>query len=135
MEKEGSSSSGMDAQWSEVPVSSPNRRVRQRAEREMGGGGWLGATRRKENGREGGGGSTRHGSTECGVRMAPGGAVGGDSVCSRRRRAGEQGRAARRGRRGAVRLTGGARRQWVQVSAVGHGWERGKRGSTAVGRR
>jgi hypothetical protein len=60
MEKEGNSSSGMDAQWSEVPVSSPNRRVRQRAEREMGGGGWLGATRRKENGREGGG-EARHG--------------------------------------------------------------------------
>jgi hypothetical protein len=61
-----------------------------------------------------------------GAGMAPGGAVGGGSARSRRRRAGEQGRA--------TRLTGGAERQRGPVSAARCKRERGKRGSVEVGR-
>jgi hypothetical protein len=67
------------------------------------------------------------------ARMALGGVVRGSIVRSRRRRAGEQGRAAGRGRHGAAWLTDGAERQRGPMSAAGCGRERGKRGSTAAG--
>jgi hypothetical protein len=77
----------------------------------------------------------RHGSTDRMVKMALSNVVRGGSVRSWRRRAGKQGRAAGRGRRGAAWLTGGAGRQRGLVSAAGCGRERGKRGSMAVWRR
>jgi hypothetical protein len=70
-----------------------------------------------------------------GVEMAPNGAVRGGRAHSRRRQAGNQGRAGGGGGAGdASRLTGGVGRQRGPVSAAGCGRERGKRGSAAVGR-
>jgi hypothetical protein len=97
VEKEGSSSSGLDAERSEAPTSSPNRQARGESREENRGWGQLGAMRRKENGGRG----AWHGRTDCGVRMAPYSAVGGGSARSRWRRVGEQG-----GRRGPVSATG-----------------------------
>jgi hypothetical protein len=56
-------------------------------------------------------GAARGRQPDRGAGMAPGGAVGGGSARSRRRRVGEQGRAAGCGRHGAAQLTGGVRRQ------------------------
>jgi hypothetical protein len=57
--------------------------------------------------------------TDRGVGMALGSAIRGGNARSRWRRAGEQGRAAGRGQRGATRLTGGAGRQWRPVVSSG----------------
>jgi hypothetical protein len=76
-----------------------------RGEREMGGG-RLGATWRKENGRERGP-RARHSRVDHRVGMALGGTIRGGSACSWQRQAGEQRRAAGRGRRGA-----GATNRW-----------------------
>jgi hypothetical protein len=77
VEKEGSSSSGVDTElsgvrrWSHLQISGRAGR----AEREMWAGGRLGAAWRKENGREGGRGAARQhgphgqdGSEQCGQR-------------------------------------------------------------------
>jgi hypothetical protein len=91
---------GHGIERSEAPAASPNRKTRVgEQEREMGGGGgWLCAEWRKENKREGP--DVAVSSADHGVGMAPGIMGGGGSAHSQRRRAGEQGRAAKSGRRG-----------------------------------
>jgi hypothetical protein len=84
--------------------------------------------------RERGKARARHGSVDRVARMVLGGAVRGGSVCSWRRQASEQGRAAGHERRGAARLIGGAGQQRGPVLAVGCRRERGKQGSVAAGR-
>jgi hypothetical protein len=111
VEKEGSSGSGTEQSGVR------RRRLLQiggragKAEREMGGGG--SARCRTEEGKwereKGGAARGRQPDHEAG--MAPGGAVGGGSARSRRRRIGEQGRAAGCGRCGATQLIGGVGRQ------------------------
>jgi hypothetical protein len=81
---------GHGIERSEAPAASPNRQTREgEQERAMGGGGGrVGAARRKENGREGPDAAVS--SADRGVGMALGGVGGGGSVRSWRRRAGEQ---------------------------------------------
>jgi hypothetical protein len=71
-------------------------------------------------------------SADRGVGMAPGGAVRGGSARSRWKRAGEQGRAAGRRRRGVARLTGGPGGNEARWSVAGAGRQRG---SVTTGRR
>jgi hypothetical protein len=101
VEKEGSSSSDVDAERSGVRcrVASPNWRAHEgEQEREMGGGSAQCRVQegKRERERERAPGAAV-GSTDHRVGMAPGGAVGGDSACSQQRRAGKQGRVAGRG--------------------------------------
>jgi hypothetical protein len=58
--------------------------------------------------------------------MAPGGTVGGSSVHSLQKHAGEQGRAVGRRRHSAAGLTGGTGRQWGLVVRGGV-WEEERR--------
>jgi hypothetical protein len=89
-----------------------------RAEREMGGGGVARCRAEERKWKREGGGRARHNSVDRGV--------GGGNACSWWRRAGGQGRAVGRGRRGTTRLTGGAVRQRGPVPAAACGRERGK---------
>jgi hypothetical protein len=123
VEKEGSSSSSMDAERSEAPTSSPKQRARGESKEGNRGVGSVPRGGRKTGER---GAQARHGSADHGVRMAPKGTIGGGSSRSQQRHAGEQGRAVRRGRRSAARLTGEAGRQQGPVSAVGCRRERCK---------
>jgi hypothetical protein len=113
VEKEGSSSSGVDAEQSGVRrrrLLQIGGRARENKRGKWGGGGRLSAVWRKENGRERAPGSAV-GSTDRRVRMASGNAVEGGSARSRWRQAGKQGRAAGRGQRDVAWLTGGAEGQ------------------------
>jgi hypothetical protein len=104
-----------------------------RVEKEMGGGAVRCRAEVGKRGREGP--RVWHHSSDHRVRMASGGVVEGSSARSQWRRAGEHGRAAGCGQRGAARLTGEAQWQRGLVSEVGCGRERGKRGSAAAGHR
>jgi hypothetical protein len=131
VEKEGSSSSGVDAEWSEATTSSPNRRVRGER-REGNGGGRLGAMWRKENGRERGP-RARHSRVDHRVGMALGSTVRGGRAHSWRRQAGEQRRVAGHDQRGA-----GATDRWGlgESKAQHQRWGEGGRGvSEAAGHR
>jgi hypothetical protein len=88
---------GRRIERSEASVVSRNRRAREgEQEREMGGGSTRFRMEEGKRKRERAPGAAV-GSTDRGVGMAPSGVVRGGSVRSRRRRAGEQGRAAGRG--------------------------------------
>jgi hypothetical protein len=118
VEREGSSSSGVDAEQSRVRHRWLHQISGRARENQRGKGG--SARCRVEEGkqeRERAPG-TAIGSADCGVRMAPGGVIGGGNVHSWRRRASEQGRAVGRAH-GAARLTGGVGRQRGPVVSSG----------------
>jgi hypothetical protein len=94
VEKEGSSSLGVDVERSEASTTSSIRRARGES-REGNGGGSARVCHAAEGERKKEGAAWGR-QPDHGAGMAPSGVVGGDSTCSRRRRAGEQGRAAGR---------------------------------------